>query len=71
MWNEAETEHRVEGDAVAFCKVVTQTRHVADTALRVHGDVATHWMTIVQCFAGPPQDPPAKGTRFVSRPAPR
>jgi uncharacterized protein (TIGR03084 family) len=66
VWNEAESENGVEGDAVEFCKVVTQTRNVADTALRVRGAVATDWMTIVQCFAGPPQDPPAKGTRFVS-----
>ena len=71
VWNEAETDNRVEGDAVDFCKVVTQTRNVADTALRVQGGVATDWMTIVQCFAGPPQDPPAKGTRFITTPAPR
>ena len=63
-----ETDNRVEGDAVDFCKIVTQTRNVADTTLRVHGPVATDWMTIVQCFAGPPQDPPAKGTRFVNTP---
>ena len=54
---------RVEGAAVDFCKVVTQTRNVADTALRVSGPVAADWMTIVQCFAGPPEDPPAPGTR--------
>jgi hypothetical protein len=33
--------------------------------LRVTGAVATDWMAIVQCFAGPPEDPPAPGTRFT------
>ncbi len=65
-WNEEETANRVEGSAVEFCKVVTQTRNVADTSLRITGPVATDWMTIVQCFAGPPEDPPAPGTRFAS-----
>jgi uncharacterized protein (TIGR03084 family) len=66
-WNEPGAANRVEGDAVDFCKVVTQTRNVADTALRVSGPVADDWMTIVQCFAGPPEDPPAPGTRFARR----
>jgi len=65
-WNEGETDNRVEGTAVDFCKVVTQGRNVADTALRVTGPVAIDWMTIVQCFAGPPEDPPAPGTRFAT-----
>lgn len=63
-WNVETSDDRIEGPAVDFCKVVTQTRNVADTALRVTGPVASDWMTIVQCFAGPPEDPPARGTRF-------
>jgi uncharacterized protein (TIGR03084 family) len=53
----------VEGDAVAFCQVVAQTRNIADTALRVEGPAARAWMEIAQCFAGPPEAPPAAGTR--------
>jgi hypothetical protein len=34
--------------------VVTQRRHVADTALDVRGPVAAQWMQIAQAFAGPP-----------------
>src|SRR5262249_30333372 len=64
-WHEDETANRVEGSAVDFCKVVTQTRNVADTALTITGPIATDWMTIVQCFAGPPEDPPPRGTRFA------
>jgi uncharacterized protein (TIGR03084 family) len=66
VWNEEETANRVEGGAVDFCKVVTQTRNVADTTLRVTGPIARDWMTTVQCFAGPPEDPPVPGTRFAA-----
>jgi uncharacterized protein (TIGR03084 family) len=62
-WNAECVTDSVSGDAVAFCRVVTQTRNVADTTLAVEGDVAKHWMSIAQCFAGPPETPPAKGTR--------
>jgi uncharacterized protein (TIGR03084 family) len=56
----------IEGSASEFCQVVTQTRNIADTALSVTGDIATQWMAVAQCFAGPPQDPPAKGKRHRS-----
>jgi uncharacterized protein (TIGR03084 family) len=56
----------IEGIASEFCQVVTQTRNIADTALSVTGAVATQWMAVAQCFAGPPQDPPAKGMRHRS-----
>ena len=63
-WETAGTPDSVEGPALDFCQVVTQTRNVADTSLTVTGDTARHWMSIAQCFAGPPETPPAKGTRF-------
>ena len=63
-WNAGNATDRIEGDALAFCQVVTQTRNVADTSLTVTGDTARHWMSIAQCFAGPPETPPARGTRF-------
>ncbi len=62
-WNEPSEEDCVQGDAVDFCHVVTQVRNVADTSLDVRGPVATRWMSIAQCFAGGPADPPAPGTR--------
>jgi uncharacterized protein (TIGR03084 family) len=58
---------KVEGTAVDFAKVVAQVRNVADTALVVTGEVARDWMRVVQCFAGPPENPPAPGTRYVQR----
>lgn len=61
------TSECVRGDALDFCQVVTQTRNVADTRLEVVGKVATRWMSIAQCFAGPAVDPPKPGERIASR----
>jgi uncharacterized protein (TIGR03084 family) len=68
-WNEPDPGNLIEGEAVEFCQVVTQTRNVGDTRLRVLGDGARAWMSIAQCFAGPPEDPPPAGTRFLQHPA--
>jgi uncharacterized protein (TIGR03084 family) len=62
-WNEPSESELVSGTAEAFCQVVTQVRNVADTALVVRGAAATAWMATAQCFAGPPETPPAPGTR--------
>ena len=62
-WNEPSESERVAGDAVDFCQVVTQVRNVADTNLAVVGEVARRWMSIAQCFAGAPADPPQPGER--------
>lgn len=62
-WHDPASAHSVTGDAVEFCQVVTQVRNIEDTALNVQGDNAHAWMRIAQCFAGPPEDPPAPGTR--------
>jgi uncharacterized protein (TIGR03084 family) len=66
-WNAVTPENIVEGDAQAFCQVVTQVRNIADTDLAVRGEPARIWMSLAQCFAGPPEDPPAAGTRFMTR----
>ena len=62
-WNPPSEANRVEGSALEFCQVVTQVRNIADTKLTVVGDTAKAWMAIAQCFAGPPEAPPAPGTR--------
>lgn len=51
---DAEAADVIRGTATDFCRVVTQRRHVADTALKVHGPAAEEWMAIAQAFAGPP-----------------
>jgi uncharacterized protein (TIGR03084 family) len=63
-WNQPDPKNVVEGSAVEFCQVVTQTRNIADTRLKVVGETASAWMSIAQCFAGPPENPPPPGTRF-------
>lgn len=62
-WNDRTPDNSVEGDVLPFCQVVTQTRNIADTDLQVTGEPARAWMTIAQCFAGPPESPPPPGLR--------
>lgn len=62
-WNAEVESDRIEGSATEFCQVVAQTRAWEDTGLQVVGETARRWMSIAQCFAGPPEDPPRPGTR--------
>jgi uncharacterized protein (TIGR03084 family) len=64
LWTYGDGDGQISGSATEFCQVVTQTRNIADTMLRVEGDAARRWMAIAQCFAGPANDPPAPGVRF-------
>jgi len=65
-WGTPSENEFVKGAAEEFCQVVCQTRNIADTNLEVVGTVANRWMSIAQCFAGVPRDPPAPGTRVVN-----
>ncbi|WP_435661256.1 TIGR03084 family metal-binding protein [Leisingera caerulea] len=65
-WNEPQGGNFVKGSAVEFAQVVTQVRNAADTSLQVAGATAQKWMRIAQCFAGPPETPPGKGSRFTA-----
>jgi len=62
-YNTPSDAERIEGLASDFCHVVTQNRNVADTQLKVTGEIAQSWMRVAQCFAGRPEDPPAPGQR--------
>lgn len=63
-WDGEAAHDTISGSAVDFCQVVTQVRNIADTQLTVTGAIGRQWMSIAQCFAGPPNDPPAPGTRY-------
>ncbi len=65
QFGEDEADDRIEGLAEEFCQVVTQVRNIADTNLRVTGAHAADWMARAQCFAGPPEKPPAPGARSI------
>jgi len=52
-WGEPAADS-VRGEALDFCRVVTQRRHVRDTSLVVEGAAATEWISIAQAFAGEP-----------------
>ena len=64
-YNEPNKKNFIKGSSVQFCQVVTQVRNIDDTILNVFGNAATTWMKYAQCFAGKPEDPPQKGTRYV------
>ena len=68
IWSfgEENSADAIEGSAAEFCRVVTQTRNIADTSLSVIGETAGKWMNIAQCFAGPPEEPPPVATRYPS-----
>lgn len=53
-WGAPEATDVVSGNALDFCLVVTQRRHLADTTLSVSGETARAWMDVAQAFAGPP-----------------
>lgn len=61
-WGPEGADDLVEGDAEDFCLVVTQRRHFADTNLVIRGETAEKWMSVAQCFAGPPAKGPGPGT---------
>lgn len=60
-WGESGAEQSITGPAEDFCLVVTQRRHVDDTALVVTGADARDWMLKAQAFAGPATDGPPAG----------
>ncbi|MGC6472923.1 MAG: TIGR03084 family metal-binding protein [Parvibaculales bacterium] len=65
VFGDDNTGESIEGAAEDFCMVVTQVRNIADVDLTLTGAVAQDWMSKAQCFAGPPETPPAPGTRFT------
>lgn len=63
LWEYGGANGSICGPAADFAAVVTQTRALADTALVIEGADAQRWMETAQCFAGPPETPPAPGSR--------
>jgi len=61
-WGPEGAAQTVTGSAYDFCLLVTQRVHRDDTDLVAAGADAQHWLTIAQCFAGPPgEGRPAHG----------
>jgi uncharacterized protein (TIGR03084 family) len=51
-WGDQAAADVVRGPALDFCLVVTQRRHVDDTALVAQGQLAGEWLGLAQAFAG-------------------
>jgi uncharacterized protein (TIGR03084 family) len=62
-WGPDDAADIVRGPALDFCLVVTQRRHVDDTALDVSGAAARDWMEKAQVFAGGATSGPPRGGR--------
>ncbi|MFW2338558.1 MAG: hypothetical protein ACN4GK_00770, partial [Acidimicrobiia bacterium] len=62
-FGESDASEHISGEALDFCLVVTQRRHLDDTALECTPG-AREWLLIAQAFAGPATDGPAVGTRL-------
>jgi uncharacterized protein (TIGR03084 family) len=52
-WGSDDASEAITGTALDFALLVTQRRHVDDTALEATGAMAREWTTIAQAFAGP------------------
>lgn len=65
-WGPEGAVDQVRGSAEDFCLVVAQRRHLADTLLVITGPVATEWMSIAQCFAGPPGKGRTPGQSWIA-----
>lgn len=63
LYNGPSENELIEGLAEEFCQVVTQTRSIGDTKLKVVGANAQNWMSKAQCFAGDAEVPPPVGSR--------
>ena len=61
VWVWGEGASAVTGDALDFCLLVTQRRHIQDTNVQTEGEPAREWMSIAQAFAGPPGSGRAPG----------
>jgi uncharacterized protein (TIGR03084 family) len=61
-WGADDAAAIVRGPASDFCLVVTQRRHIDDTALVTFGAAARDWMLRAQAFAGPATYGPAPAT---------
>lgn len=66
-FNHSNNGNVIEGLASEFCQVVTQTRNIGDTDLKVTGDIANEWMSMAQCFAGPANRSPKIGERHKAK----
>lgn len=64
-WGDRSAPDYVRGPAEDFCLLVTQRRHLDDTALQYSAGAAQQWLSMAQCFAGPPANGPAPGVRRV------
>ena len=57
-WGGADAENRVTGNGYDFALLATRRRHRRDVDVQAEGEVADHFLDIVQAFAGMPGNDP-------------
>lgn len=63
-WGPPEAVERVTGSGHDFALLATRRRHRDDVDVLAHGEAASHWLDIIQAFAGlPGADPVRKADR--------
>ncbi|WP_456696560.1 TIGR03084 family metal-binding protein [Aeromicrobium sp. P5_D10] len=59
-WGAEDASDRVTGSAHDFALLATRRRHLDDVDVSAQGQVASHWLTIIQAFAGLPGADPVR-----------
>lgn len=59
-WGAEDASERVTGSGYDFALLATRRRHLDDVDVSAEGNVAGHWLSIVQAFAGMPGADPVR-----------
>ncbi|MER6266599.1 TIGR03084 family metal-binding protein [Streptomyces sp900105755] len=59
-WGDPSATDRVTGQGHDFALLATRRRHLDDVDVHAEGPTATHWLTLVQAFAGPAGNDPVR-----------
>jgi uncharacterized protein (TIGR03084 family) len=59
-WGPEDAAQRVTGSGYDFALLATRRRHLEDVDVHAEGADATHWLSIVQAFAGLPGNDPVR-----------
>lgn len=59
-WGPEDAEQLITGDGYDFALIATRRLHPDDAKVTAHGDVAAHWLKVMQAFAGLPGTDPQR-----------
>lgn len=59
-WGDPSAADRVTGRGHDFALLATRRRHLDDVDVHAEGQAASHWLTLIQAFAGPAGNDPVR-----------